>query len=89
MILILYRLFQSYDTQIMRSRYVRYSHVYIFLADCFFIYSRYNIGGEHTLRDHLKGLYNLENDRPQLNDIKTVDQIISDVQDAVKKAEKW
>jgi hypothetical protein len=30
----------------------------------------------------------LEKEIPQLNEIKTVDQIISDVQDAVKKAEK-
>ncbi|KAK4007392.1 hypothetical protein OUZ56_012549 [Daphnia magna] len=59
MILILYRLFHSYDTQIMRSRY--------------------NIGGEHTFCDHLTGTYNLEKDSPQLNEIKTVDQIMSDV----------
>ena len=30
MILILYRLFHSYDTQIMRSRYIRYLHFYIY-----------------------------------------------------------
>jgi hypothetical protein len=29
MILILCRLFQSYDTQLMRSRYIRYLHFYI------------------------------------------------------------
>ena len=38
--------------------------------------------------DHLTKTYNLETDSPQIADIKTVDQIMSDVQDAVKKAEK-
>ena len=88
MILILYRLFHSYDTQIMRSRYIRYLHFYIYFQLIVFICSRYNIGGEHTLCDHLTKTYNLEKDSPQLDEIKTVDQIMSDVQDAVKKAEK-
>ena len=66
-ILYLYRLFESMNTQITRSRY--------------------KIGGDYTLRDHLADQYNADIDCPQLTIVRSPEEIFDDLKNSRKHAQ--